>query len=213
MPHSLLLFFFFISIVVQCSGETYGGRHEVAQVFRSSYIFGVFIAVGTLAGVLGPSPLRAQNMQIGNSRNVATFTAAQAAQGKDVYAKTCASCHGASLGGSEFASSLRGGSFSMNWGGKTADELFTFINTKMPPASPGSLGPDAAAQLVAFILLTNGVQAGDKEFPTEHNRPGRNDDPPRRHAAKRADDAAFAARSSDDAGRAAESAGKDFAGH
>ena len=113
------------------------------------------------------SPLVAQNMQIGNGRNVATFTAAQATQGKDLYAKNCASCHGTSLGGSEFASSLRGASFTMNWGGKTADELFTFINTKMPPASPGSLGPDAAAQLFAFILQTNGVQAGDKEFPTE----------------------------------------------
>jgi alcohol dehydrogenase (cytochrome c) len=129
--------------------------------------FGFCIAVSTLAAVCGLPPLRAQNMQIGNSRNIATFTVAQAAQGKDAYAKTCASCHGTSMGGSEFASSLRGVSFTMNWGGKTADELFTFINTKMPPASPGSLGPDAAAQLVAFILQTNGVQAGDKAFPTE----------------------------------------------
>jgi alcohol dehydrogenase (cytochrome c) len=129
--------------------------------------FGFCIAVGTLAAVCGLSPLRAQNMQIGNSRNIATFTVAQATQGKDVYAKNCASCHGTSMGGSEFASSLRGVSFTMNWGGETADELFTFINTKMPPAGPGSLGPAAAAQLVAFILQTNGVQAGDKEFPTD----------------------------------------------
>ena len=129
--------------------------------------FGFCIAVGTLAAALGPSPLRAQNMQIGNSRNIATFTVAQATQGKDVYAKNCAGCHGTSMGGSEFASSLRGTSFTMNWGGKTSDELFAFINTKMPPASPGSLGPDAAAQLVAFILQTNGVQAGDKGFPTD----------------------------------------------
>jgi alcohol dehydrogenase (cytochrome c) len=120
-----------------------------------------------ILGFLLTSPLVAQNMQIGNSRNVATFTALQASQGKDAYAKNCASCHGASLGGSEFASSLRGASFTLNWGGKTADELFTFISTKMPPSSPGSLGPDAAAQLVAFILQTNGVQAGDKEFPRE----------------------------------------------
>jgi alcohol dehydrogenase (cytochrome c) len=122
---------------------------------------------GALVMLLSSAPLVAQNMQIGNSRNVATFTVAQATQGKDLYAKNCASCHGTSMGGSEFASSLRGVSFTMNWGGKTADELFTFINTKMPPASPGSLGPDAAAQLVAFILQTNGVQAGDKEFPAD----------------------------------------------
>jgi alcohol dehydrogenase (cytochrome c) len=131
--------------------------------------FGRIWAVGCCGAfvMLLSSPLVAQNMQIGNSRNVATFTAAQATQGKDLYAKNCASCHGTSLGGSEFASSLRGASFTMNWGGKSADELFTFINTKMPPANPGSLGPDAAAELFAFILQTNGVQAGDKEFPTE----------------------------------------------
>jgi alcohol dehydrogenase (cytochrome c) len=119
------------------------------------------------AALLSSGPLVAQNMQIGNSRNVATYTAAQATQGKELYAKDCASCHGTSLGGSEFASSLRGASFTLNWGGKTADELFTFINTKMPPASPGSLPADLTAQLVAFILQANGVQVGDKEFPTE----------------------------------------------
>jgi alcohol dehydrogenase (cytochrome c) len=133
----------------------------------ASQVAGACAALVTLLGVLvAPAQLRAQNMQIGNSRNVATFTAPQAAQGKDAYAKSCASCHGTSLGGSEFASSLRGATFTLNWGGQNAATLFTFIATKMPPANPGSLGPDTTAQLVAFILQTNGVQAGDKEFPT-----------------------------------------------
>jgi len=114
-------------------------------------------------------PLLAQNMQIGNSRNIATFTAAQASAGKDAYAKTCASCHGTSLGGSEFAGALRGSLFSLNWGGQNTFALFTFIATKMPPASPGSLTPEQTAQLVAFILQTNGVQPGDKELPTDQN--------------------------------------------
>src|SRR5690242_9337191 len=79
-----------------------------------------------------------------NSRSIATYTAAQAEQGKAVYAKSCASCHGQTLGGSEFASALNGMTFSNNWGGKSAVELFTYINMKMPPASPGQLGPEAA---------------------------------------------------------------------
>jgi alcohol dehydrogenase (cytochrome c) len=102
-----------------------------------------------------------------NSRSIATFTAAQAAAGKDAYAKNCASCHGAALNGSEFASALRGLTFSNNWGGKTAAELFTYISTKMPPATPGSLGAQTYADLTAFLLQSNGQQSADKELPTD----------------------------------------------
>jgi alcohol dehydrogenase (cytochrome c) len=120
-----------------------------------------------IAIVFLASPVLAQDAELGNSLNSNMFTAAQAAHGKDAYAKTCASCHGANLAGSSFASALRGAPFTRNWAGKTADQLFAYINTKMPPASPGSLGPDVNAQIVAFILQTNGVQPGEKEFPTD----------------------------------------------
>jgi len=102
-----------------------------------------------------------------NDRNIATYTVEQAAQGKEVYAKNCASCHGQGLAGSEFASALNGITFSNNWGGKTADALFTYIHTKMPPANPGELGPEAAAQLVAYLLEENRIQAGPTELPTD----------------------------------------------
>jgi alcohol dehydrogenase (cytochrome c) len=102
-----------------------------------------------------------------NSRSIATYTPEQAAQGKTVYAKNCASCHGQSLGGSEFASALNGVTFSNNWGGKTADTLFTYINTKMPPANPGQVGPEAAAQIIAYLLQENRIQARLNELPTD----------------------------------------------
>jgi alcohol dehydrogenase (cytochrome c) len=57
--------------------------------------------------------------------------------------------------------------FSNNWGGKSAVELFTYINTKMPPASPGQLGPEAAAQIIAYVLQVNGIQPGQNELPTD----------------------------------------------
>ncbi len=102
-----------------------------------------------------------------NSRSIAAFTAAQADAGKDAYAKNCASCHGAQLGGSEFASALRGLTFSNNWGGKTAADLFTYMSTKMPPASPGSLDAATYARIIAFLLQSNGQQPTTKELPTD----------------------------------------------
>jgi alcohol dehydrogenase (cytochrome c) len=110
------------------------------------------------------SEARAQQF---NSRTIATYTSEQAAKGKEVYARNCASCHGQALSGGEFASALNGITFSNNWGGKTADELFTYINTKMPPADPGELGAEAAAQLVAYLLEENRIQAGQTELPTD----------------------------------------------
>lgn len=102
-----------------------------------------------------------------NSRNIVTFTADQAAQGKAAYAQSCGSCHGVNLNGGEFASALKGPTFSQNWGGKNADELFSYINTKMPPANPGQLGPNVNAAIVAYILQQNGIQPGGTPLPTD----------------------------------------------
>ena len=115
-----------------------------------------------------PSPLEQSPLPPEfNSRSIATFTAAQASAGKDAYAKSCASCHGVQLNGSEFASALRGLTFSTNWGNRTALELFNYMSSKMPPASAGSLGAPTYAEIAAFLLQSNGVQPGGKEFPTD----------------------------------------------
>jgi alcohol dehydrogenase (cytochrome c) len=96
-----------------------------------------------------------------------TFTIEQAGLGRMLYARQCASCHGPNLSGGEFASALNGNSFSQNWGGKSADALFSFVHTRMPPAAPGSLSPEKTAQLVAFLMQVNGGQAGDEPLPTD----------------------------------------------
>jgi alcohol dehydrogenase (cytochrome c) len=98
---------------------------------------------------------------------LATFTAAQAAQGRVLYAQECANCHGNNLSGSEFASALNGNTFSQNWGGKPAEALFTFVHTRMPPAKAGSLTPEATAQLLSFLAQVNGGQAGNAELSTD----------------------------------------------
>ena len=125
---------------------------------------GLLMGVAVIFGAMLATTAQAQEF---SSQSIATYTAEQAAQGEAVYAKSCASCHGETLGGSEFASALNGMTFSRNWGGKSAVELFTYINTKMPPASPGQLGPEAAAQIIAYVLEVNGIQAGQSALPTD----------------------------------------------
>ncbi|MBM3820419.1 MAG: cytochrome c, partial [Acidimicrobiia bacterium] len=96
-----------------------------------------------------------------------TYTAAQAAAGKDVYTQHCASCHGANLDDGEFAPPLRGVEFRQRWGGRPAEALFTYTSTRMPPAMPGGLGDERYAQLLAFVLEQNGVAAGTRALPSD----------------------------------------------
>jgi alcohol dehydrogenase (cytochrome c) len=96
-----------------------------------------------------------------------TFTASQAAQGKAAYLLNCASCHGQNLSGSEFATPLNGNRFSQNWSGKSAEALFTYIRTRMPPGKPRTLSAEATAQLVAYIVEVNGGQPGGASLPAD----------------------------------------------
>lgn len=132
---------------------------------RESVAGAAIFAIAALALLIAmPPQARSQDF---NSRNIATFTAQQADRGKAAYGTSCASCHGATLNGSEFASALRGTTFTQNWGGRPASVLFEYVNTKMPPASPGSLGPETNAAVVAFLLQSNGIQPSDTELPTD----------------------------------------------
>src|ERR1700742_2304626 len=125
----------------------------------------VYVAVGIFAAVLS-GPCVAQRPRI-DPAPLATYTGEQASQGKTLYAQQCGNCHGKNLSGSEFATPLNGTAFSLNWGGKPADQLFPFIRTRMPPTAVGSLSPDATAALVAYILQVNGAKATDAPFATD----------------------------------------------
>jgi alcohol dehydrogenase (cytochrome c) len=92
------------------------------------------------------------------------FTQAQADQGKQAYAASCASCHGQNLEGGNTTSPLKGDSFGQYWGGKRVGAAFTFIKTTMPPAAPGSLSDQSVAQILAYLLQANGLQPSDKEL-------------------------------------------------
>ena len=95
----------------------------------------------------------------------ASFTAAQAAAGRQVFEASCASCHRQDLGGSNEAPPLVGANFMNTWGTRPAGELVAFVQTAMPPAGP-RLSPDQTVAVVAFMLQSNGGQPGTQALTT-----------------------------------------------
>jgi mono/diheme cytochrome c family protein len=92
------------------------------------------------------------------------FTAAQAAEGRTAYNANCAACHGNTLTNGTFAPPLAGESFKELWSGQTVRALYDKAKT-MPPSAPGSLPDVTYANIVAYILETNGTKAGNIALP------------------------------------------------
>jgi S-disulfanyl-L-cysteine oxidoreductase SoxD len=90
----------------------------------------------------------------------------QATRGKVIYVEQCAVCHGDELAGKN-GPALTGATFKENWNGLTADDLFEYIKTSMPRGQTGRLTRDQTANIVAFLLTSNGFPAGKKELPTD----------------------------------------------
>ena len=95
------------------------------------------------------------------------FTEDQATKGKATYAGKCAACHGEDLSGGGFAPALSTDAFTGSWSTKTLGDLFDKIKSTMPADSPGTLSDDGTAELVAFILKTNGFHAGSDALPSQ----------------------------------------------
>jgi S-disulfanyl-L-cysteine oxidoreductase SoxD len=95
------------------------------------------------------------------------YTAQQSDRGKSLYQKQCSSCHGASLDGSGAVPPLAGADFKSNWNGQTADDLFEKMQTSMPADQPGRLSREQNADILAFLFVSNGFPAGQKELPTD----------------------------------------------
>ena len=119
------------------------------------------------AAVIGLTVFEAGNAAIAQAQRPATFTNEQAEQGRSAYAANCIDCHGANLDDGEFGGApLKGLSFNQKWGQDTADGLYVYMSTQMPPNAPGSLSARTYANIMAFILRGNGYQQG-AELPAD----------------------------------------------
>lgn len=88
------------------------------------------------------------------------FTEEQATRGREAYASTCASCHGANLRGLNDAPPLVGREFLNAWGRQRVSDLLAFVSQSMPPSGPGSLAPDVTLEILSHMLKANGARAG-----------------------------------------------------
>jgi quinoprotein glucose dehydrogenase len=90
------------------------------------------------------------------------YTAAQVKTGEELYTLNCIACHGSDLRGTEGGNALVGDRFAQRWKDSTLYDLFMLTKNTMPKTNPNSLGDDAYASIIAFILNKN-------EFPTGEN--------------------------------------------
>ncbi len=105
--------------------------------------------LGTAAALAGAPP--------------ALYTAQQAGDGAQVYAQSCAMCHGADLKGGA-GPAVIGQSFAAPGANATIGGVFTIIAQQMPATQPGGLSQAEYDNVMAYILKENGYPAGSAAF-------------------------------------------------
>jgi cytochrome c len=99
---------------------------------------------------------------------MAIYSEAQAARGRDLYAQHCASCHGMMLEGQNSVP-LSGATFQARWadGRHSLGDLFYIVRTLMPYGQPGTLSRQEYLDIIAFLLMMNGYPAGAQALPLD----------------------------------------------
>lgn len=84
------------------------------------------------------------------------YTNAAVESGAEVYAESCARCHGGELEGTERFPALSGEDFAAKWDGQTVGDLYTFIHDEMPLGRGGTLTDEQYSNVTAFVLANSG---------------------------------------------------------
>jgi mono/diheme cytochrome c family protein len=95
------------------------------------------------------------------------FTAEQARRGQAAYTGPCDRCHGYKLDGASDdpdmlpAPPVAGAKFLRKWNGRSLAALFEYLRATMPANNPGYLSDAEVADIVAYMLATSRLPAGD----------------------------------------------------
>ncbi len=95
------------------------------------------------------------------------YTEEQASRGQMVFADSCAGCHQPDLSGDGQTPALVGKDFNVDWNDLTVGDLFERTTGTMPADKPGTLKPEQAADVIAYLLQKGGFPAGATELPAD----------------------------------------------
>jgi mono/diheme cytochrome c family protein len=85
------------------------------------------------------------------------YTAAQATRGEQTFSNICQGCHS--------LSSFTNDKFRASWTNASLAELFGLISETMPDDDPGGMKPAEYADVLAYLLKANRLNAGERELP------------------------------------------------
>jgi outer membrane protein assembly factor BamB/plastocyanin len=95
------------------------------------------------------------------------YSPEQAREGDSLYKKHCSRCHLDSLTGNAHVPALAGASFLSGWKDQTLGSLYDKVNITMPLGAPASLDPASYLAIVAYLLQSNGVPAGNSPLTVQ----------------------------------------------
>jgi len=99
--------------------------------------------------------------------NAPAFDHEQVEHGQHLYSESCAKCHGAQLEGIT-APALSGPAFAPAANSHlTIGGIYQYMSTNMPADRPGKMTDQEYADLMAFLLYTNGYDAGGAKLTSE----------------------------------------------
>ncbi len=118
----------------------------------------------------------AASISTATATNRGLYTSAQAAAGAQVYAGSCARCHGVNLEGVS-GPALKGSDLTAPGaqGKLTVSDIFKYMTSLMPAGDPGSLTHEQYVDVMAFLLRENGNPAGSK--PLSYSKASHSNDP------------------------------------